>query len=475
MDSLPTELLEYIVGECNYASLKTLRATSHKWHRLTTPLVFSAIYFAPCIFQEALDNLWRLIRSGKNLSRHVTHLQIYADILPARDRPRFERLAAGHTQDEETLRSAYTGYEALLLQQHDCLRNKGQHLELLKEAISSLPNLTSISAGIALPFRGSTARWPVWKRLKRRILISPDDWMYEDDADYRDNPHRMRQTTDFLLQHLEAIGFRASFAGIKQIRELDLEMLHQGRLRSLMAGVGLDDPAVRVFSLEVETHFQTMTAAFEHLTTLDLQVPHQQTGTSRPLHADEWAQLLVLAGAETSTMLLRARNLRTLHFAYDSEAGTFWSPGEEAQHPLHPLLAPSSSASPWPHLTHLDLSINVPHTLLLSFLALLSPSLERLELRDMCVYDAQALIAGLPKVVRPKSIYFECLWTKINVRYANIHSDPTTCILCEGTDIDAQYERGVKAYLLSQADDFPRLTDKIFLTDDELAQIPVEQ
>lgn len=108
---------------------------------------------------------------------------------------------------------------------------------------------------------------------------------------------------------------------------------------------------------------------------------------------------------------------------------------------------------------HLELSVNLPDTLLLFLLALLSPYPRKLVLINMSVCDAQALIAQLSRVLPGLDrIYLEWLWTKINVRSTSELAPPTNNIFPNGSNLDAPYEQGVKAYLLGQADDFPRLT-----------------
>lgn len=464
MDTLPPELLELIVDHCDHASQKTLRSLNHTIHDLATPAVFSTFYIAPCIFSSALQNLNNLIHCPRKLARHITQLTFHTDILPFWDCYKFQAHASKHSTDPSARDTAWNTFVNLQKREEDWTLYQERYALQLKEAVSSLPNVTSASAGVAVPFQGSTARWPLWKRLKKDMLISPDDWLYDAEADYSESKHRTAQTTCATLTLLEALGFRACFAGIAQLRDLRLHMVHDGRLKPLMAGymtANSDSGIPRTFSPDIEARFQTLLGAFTHLTTLDLQSPHPESAASRGLSHTERNALRALAGAEVCTILSQATNLRTLRFAYASEAATtLWEPEEEALHPLFPLFAPASGEPPWPKLQHLDLSVNLPHTLLLSFLALLSPALRTLELRDMCVYDAQALFAGLPQAVKLESIYIECLWTKTNARCVNSGVEPKKCILCEGSDVDAPYERKLKAYLLGQAEDFPRLTEE---------------
>lgn len=464
MESLPDELLDLILTYCDHASLKALRLVKHHLSSLATPFVFSHFYLAPCIFDDSLAKLDALIRSPRKLASHIKHLTFLADILPPWDRHKFEARAARNlSQDgsnDKSLAAAWKAFDALRTRQTDWFYDNTTALHLFAELVSSLPNLTSASSGIAVPFHGSTARWPVWSRLKAHMLISPDDWIFDHDSDYLGNDNRMLQSARATLNMLEAIGFRASFAGTTQVQSLRVHCMNNGRWKALLAGYTADDLSLS-FSPQLESRFQTLSATFAHLAVLDLDIPHPVRETSRDLSYAEQDELLSLAGREVASLLSHARGLRSLRLAYDSESVTLWEPGEESLHPLFPLLG--GATIPWPKIERLNLSVNMPHTLLLSFLALLAPTLRGLELRDMCVYDAQVLFAELPNVLKLESIYVECLWTKINIRYANAHLPPTACIICEGLDADEPYERGLKAYLLGKADVFPRLPGREFM------------
>lgn len=490
METLPSELLDLIVTHCDHGSQKALRSVNQHFQDLATPSVFAELYIAPCIFDEALRKLEAISQSKRKLANHIKTLIFYADILPPWDRHEWEAQASTDTvwnhatnillsnhlpdyknqppqADEKRLDISWRNFQALCNRQAEWYFDNENYQRIFKEAISSLPNLTKASVGVAEPCEGSTSCWPVWGRLKREMLVSPGDWVFEEEAEYRWNDNRMAQTTRAALNLLEAIGFRSSFAGVTPVQTLSVHTLNNGRLETLMSGLTADDSKL-TFSPRIESCFQTLLGAFAHLTDLDLQIPHPVTETDRPLSDVERDKLLELNGRETTSILTHAKNLKRLRLEYDSESGAFWEPGEEALHPLRPLF--QATTNPWPKLETLTISVNLPYTLLLSLLSLLSPTLRNLSLLDMCVYDAQALFAELPKAIKLENIYIECLWTKINVRYANIHAPPTTYIINQGLDVDEAYERELKAYLLGRAEDFPRLRGRLFLEDDEVGE-----
>ena len=471
MDSLPPELLELIITHSMHSTQKSLRQLNHRFHDLATSPIFEDFYIAPCIFAASLKTLENLINSPKELGKHIKHLHFYTDILPPWDRYEFEAKAAKHLDAgglngefgerdrDEVLKAAWHRFDDLRTQQTEWFYENDGYLRVFKELLSSLPNLASATAGMAMPFQGSTARWPVWQRLKSSNLVSPDDWMFDELEEVRRRDHRMAQSTRGTLNLLEAIGFRSSFAGMSQVKDLKIHALSNGRWKSLLAGRISDDATLRTFAPDVETRFQMLLAPFAHLTTLDLHVPCPVTETSRHFHEGEFEKLFELQGAEISAILASARNLRSLRFAYDSESASLtWASEEEEEHPLYALFGASETkALPWPKLEHLDLSANVPHTLLLSFLAPLAPTLRKLQLRDMCVSDAQALFAELPKVLKLQDAYLECIWTVVKTRDEGIIRSSVACGLCEGLDVDRQYERDLKAYLLGYAEDLPPL------------------
>lgn len=472
MDDLPSELLDLIVSHCDHPSQKSLRSVNHSLLEIATPPVFERFYIAPCTYDSSFRNLENIIRSKSKLARHIRRVIFYADILPPWGPNAFKtqlREKYGPAVVEHMdLGSAWDAFKTLQTREREFFEDNEDHLRVLKELLSSLPNLTSATSGVALPFQGPIARWPIWNRLFRDICISPDDWMFNFECGYDLDDERTWQTMLVTLNLLEAIGFRSSFAGLTQVRESKIQILGSCRWKTLMAGYTCDDIAMS-YSVESTCRFETVLAAFAYVTDLELQIPMPAINDDlREISHAERDKLLRLNGAEVTTVLSRAQCLQRLQLEYDSESAAFWEPGEEDLHPLYPLL--DAPQNPWPHLTHLRLSVNVPYTLLLSFLALLTPSLRSLDLRDMGVYDARKLFAQLPAVLpKLEKIYFECIWTKTNERYASVHAPPSSCILCSGLDVDEPYERELKAYLLGRADNFPKLVDDQFLVDGERA------
>jgi len=476
LESLPAELLDLVIGHCEHTALKNLRITNHRLHDFATPLVFSTIYFAPCKFEDQLTNLSNIVHSEKDLGRHVTHVHFYADLLFLPEELEDfislvddDSLANGACQDEVELARVFDIYKKYIHQQHNSTRNHEQYRRRFQEVLSSLPNLRSAKVAV-LSDDEDMQQVPVWNRLNKELLGTT--MIYED---YRDNAQLMAWTTQVNLHLLEALGARSAIAGTSPVRDLELTVQANCRLTAIQRGHVREDftTSDAAYPPEIPTRFSTLLDAFTHLTTLDLHIPHPANDQPvRPCHMNDRIAMRRLVGAEWSTILLAASSLQRLRFAYEpySTAGPapsmFRKLAEHAPHALSPLPAPATGKTPWPQITHLDLTINAPPTTLLPFLALLAPSLKNLTLRDMYVFDAHALIAELPKVVKLQQVSLRELWTDVDARtVGGVRGSSVHCILPEGTGIDAPYERGIKAYVLGQADDFPRLQDRVAAED----------
>lgn len=467
MDALPTELLDEIVQHCDHASQKALRSTSRTFNNLATPLVFERFYFAPCTFETNLRELDALIKSKKTLASQIKHVHVYADILPEWDRHEFETQALRHSDVERQI-----GVGPALLKFDECCKaqrewylQNDEYLRIIKELLSSLPNLRSASVGITVPLEGSTRRWPLWSRVSSEIILSPDDWMFNQGGGYpHEDNHGATWTTLATINLLEAIGFRSSFAGITQVKKLKVHTLKTVRLKTVMEGRTFDDSNL-TFSPRVESRFETLLTAFDHITALDLDILHPARGDHEEdiPSAEEQDRLRKLNGDEVCQILSRAKNLKRLSLAYGRESGTCWEPGDEDSHPLSSLFQAESNH--WPSLQSLRLSVDLPHTLLLSLLGLLAATLRDLDLRDMCVYDAETLFSELPKVTAVETIYIEDLSTKTEANFDDHDAPASTYIIPEGLDVDQPYEKALKAYLLGRVEDFPGLPGAEFEED----------
>lgn len=135
------------------------------------------------------------------------------------------------------------------------------HGLMFKESLSLLPNLAEASVQCATPFSGRCNTWPLWKGLRERIYVGPDDFVWRQPIDEPDYSH---QTGQAALLLLEAIGYRSSFAASNQIAKLNVHSSHLDPYLSLMDhGCGMQG-----------SRYQTILAGFQHLTVLRLHVPH---------------------------------------------------------------------------------------------------------------------------------------------------------------------------------------------------------
>ncbi|KXT10032.1 hypothetical protein AC579_1223 [Pseudocercospora musae] len=432
MNRLPEELLALICDTCDHASNKSLRLVERRFEAASDILPgwekgawLRAIDLRPDFLE------WCQLSSST--SRQAQAARLEYDALPR------------HNLGVLQLFDAWRAYLFYLREQREWRQD--HHGVRLKELLSSLPNLTEAHVKCAGPFAGRTNKGPVWKALLPRIKVGPDNWTY--DADHFD-PDYVRSCGHAALALMEAVGFRATFFGIKPISKLHIHSSHLASYQDLLEAL---PPRSRSSAFNASSRFEDMSGSltyqarvhhnmrldgFRSLTSLKLHVPHA-TLTSR-LHG-------VGLQLETLQFLRAAHQLRELDLRYTDDE---LSPDTDEEMPqLEGLFA--SDEPVWPHLERLALATNLNAEILLMFLRNHSLTLKELELRDMSIQGVHLLVQGIPEVLQLRHVYMECLWDESP-------SGHFLSVLSRGTDWEDPYELGVKSYLLRKLPVMPTLT-----------------
>lgn len=474
---LPAELLELISQQCDHASQKESRLVNQRFQSAATPSVFEHFYMG--YFEHALDNFYALAKSP--LAKYVKRFTIYSDLLPEWPRAEWESKidlrpdfslwqAARRAQQGQTCHTcklsqhpcldcactypdldpeyrslqrqflttaeldvAYGSFLRLVWKQQ-CLHSGD--LRKFKEHFAMLPNVSEASVKGATPFSGRTNEWPVWKGLRKTILVGPDDWMYPKGHPMSnvssDTAHQQRHgrgAGQAALYLLEGVGYRSQFFGTKHITKLSVQAKQPYRDLIGAAGSFGGIPAD-------SQRYQTIVEAFRHVEDLSLNIlyPFESNAHHGPGLT-----------SETVELLRAAKQLRRLDF-------TFFEDEYEDEDGVAPLFATDENFR-WPHLEHLALRTNIESTIFLDFLKQHAGSLRSLELRDMVVNDIEDVLECIPRIVKLQHVYAECLWGK----WREPSIDSNVCLLARGTDFDDPYERSVKAYLLGERDDLVEL------------------
>lgn len=337
MDELPPELIELIIQQCDFASIKHMRLVAKPFEHIATPLVFRDFYAA--FFAYSLDNIGHVANS--RVAQHVKHLTIWADILPdweqhewlreSGDRPNFsawkarrkEHIAADCLKTHQTavklyacldgdiegglceecvgriedLREEYT--ESFLFPALDQLEKawnrfcqlkdeqwtritEDVHGIMLKEHLCRLPNLESVAVKpVTALSENRLENLPVWKALRKDILVSPENWVEssgpETDDLYDEHLHNTDLLGRVLQWTLEAVGQRAQFSGTKQVRRLDILQADAIPFKELMRAAA-DGSRTSANPLAQGARFQTMVEAFSHVRDLTFELPHARQG-----------------------------------------------------------------------------------------------------------------------------------------------------------------------------------------------------
>lgn len=352
-----------------------------------------------------------------------------------------------HSFTEAEIDTGWNSYQATVREQSQWRQDT--HGMMFKELVSLLPNLTDASVQCATPFSSRwlvpinanplrqslnahqylSNTWPLWRTLRKRIYVGPDDFFWRQPIEEPDYAH---QTGQAALLLLEAIGYRSSYAAIKQVTDLNVHSSHLDPYLSLM------DHS----SVTQSLRYQTILAGFQHLTTLCLYVPHATVSASI-------SGLGVLV--ETMDFLRTSRHLRKLDLRYGDDE---MSPSDEYEFQLESLF--NSDEVLWPGLENLSLATNLPADILLKFLRKHAISLQALELRDMLIDNVDFAVEQIPKILSLKHCYMECLWDDAPPDGANLGVN-YLCVLSRGTDCNAPYEQSIKSYLLGQCEFMPAL------------------
>ncbi|KAK5124821.1 hypothetical protein LTR85_001534 [Meristemomyces frigidus] len=201
--------------------------------------------------------------------------------------------------------------------------------------------------------------------------------------------------------------------------------------------------------------YRMLTAAFQHLTDLRLHNPHASA-----VDEPSWQQM----DKETAGILRAATQLRRLDLKFhDSEkidiymdGNTDWTTESIAS------IFKNDTGVVWPHLQHLALAVNMGSDEFTQFLWNHSATLRSLELRDMIVYEARELCLQIPKMLKLDHVYFGCVYHgEHEGEWQDGEDVELQCAFGRGTDYDDPYEKAVKAYLLGQGEELPRLREDV--------------
>ncbi|KAI7551663.1 hypothetical protein KC331_g2407 [Hortaea werneckii] len=514
MDELPPELIELIVHQCDFASLKHLRLVAKPFEHIATPLVFRDFYAA--FFAYSLNNIGNVANS--RVAKHVKHLTIWADILPdweqyewrqeSDDRPSFlawearrkELIAAdclkahrtavklypcpdgdiegglcgeclGRIEDLrdeyadnvldpalDQLEKAWTRFCQLKDEQWNGLTEDVYGI-MLKEHLSRLPNLESVAVKPATAPEEEIKNLPVWKSLEKEILVSPKSWMQIAGPGLHDvfdgesvyNPEFLSSPLQWTL---EAVGHRAQFSGTKQVKRLDLVHNDLTPLKEVIRAAA-EASCNSNNPLAQGVRFQTVVEAFSHVQDLSFQFPH--AGEGEEVYGRQFRD-------EASEFLHAAKNLEILKIRYpDDELGDRSTTRRQIDLSGHFAdLESNLDAFQWPHLTSLSLSTNVKADPFLSFLAAHSTTLRSLTLFEMDLGDVRKVLSAVPSVLPGLTdVHVEGVF---DLRQgAPGPEDPDGVwahYLIEGTSHQDAYEQDVKRYLLGQREELPLLYDE---------------
>ena len=495
MDNLPAELLDLIVQQCDHASLKQVRLVNSQFEEISSPLVFEHFYMG--YFEHSILHLCNLARSRQ--ARHVRKLTMCSDILPKWDYHQWTRhidfrpdYTAWQQKRLYEIQSACREYSKkgklcskclnatwqlsseydtvprhslgpeqrkLGFRQFDNLRKSQSALVedeegiMLKEYFARLPHVQKVTVKPTTPFQGKTNEWPVWKRLRQRIYVGPDQWMYDDqnEADFLSDESERPDHSFYhqarleelrgqpLLWMLGAIGYRSQFSGTNQIAKLELQYSHIVPLRNLMGKYANSG----VSEYDREARFQTIAEGFGHARDLTLEVPHA---------AESELEFLSAMRDEVVELLLAAMNLESLRLVFGDDELAHG--GEQMDYDLTNTLGVGGSIH-WPHLQHLALCTKVRAASFLEFLRRHSGTLNSLEMRDMELEDVHRVFYEIPQILKLKHVYAECVWGEFGG-----DREGWSCYMTQSTDNDAPYEKSIKAYLLGQTDELPKMKDE---------------
>ncbi|KAI7185972.1 hypothetical protein KC316_g8723 [Hortaea werneckii] len=511
MDELPPELIELIVHQCDFASLKHMRLVAKPFERLATPLVFRDFYAA--FFAYSPDNIGKVADS--RVARHVKNFTIYSDFLPdwvqsewreeSDDRPNFSTwkatrkdfIVADCLENHQTAVKLYACLDAEGAMCEECLGRmenlrveyknnfplptlerleeawarfcqlkdeqwngltENVHGIMLKEHLSRLPNLESVAVEPAMALEEEIKNLPVWKSLQKEILVSPKSWMQISGPGLHDtfdgvSVHNPEFLSSPLQWTLEAVGHRAQFSGTGQVKRLvllhnDLTPLKAVIRAAAEASHTSDNP------LAQGVRFQTVVEAFSHVQDLTFEFPY--AGKGEEAYGRQFRD-------EAVELLHAAKNLEVLKLQYLDDERDQSSMNMEFDLSGHFAdLESNPDAFSWPHLTTLSLSTNVKAEPFLAFLAAHSRTLRSLTLIDMDLADVQKVLSATPSALPGlQDVHVKRVLDLIQGTPGMEDEDDVWAhYLIEGTSHQGTYEQNVKRYLLGQREELPLLYDE---------------
>ncbi|KAK3116257.1 hypothetical protein LTR53_003561 [Teratosphaeriaceae sp. CCFEE 6253] len=478
MDRLPTELVELLAVHCDFSSLKNLRLTNPEFQHAATPLVFEHFYMG--YFPHHVAKLHLLPDRNATHWLHPRMHLLSSPLLESWSKQEFARLrqtckdcaerldGCGKcnsmllhyqaSQDaqlpspkptEEQIEAAMSRYHELSASQRAWREDvEGR---VFQEAFNLLPNLVGADLATAASFEDYGEVRPVWKSVEQETHFRLGEaGGYFEGNEHMDRGPRHPGPGQAALCLLEAIGFRAQFAGTKHLTRLDVRGTHCRPYRALL-GVTLRQGRMASLgpSPAHDHRYNNLIEGFRHLTDLSLDVTYTPSvqGSAREM------------ASEATLFLLAARQLRRLDLKYvDVNTGAFDISPADA---LRDFFDAQSSGPCWPHLTHLALSANLDSTRFLRFLKQHAATLTALELRDMNIAGSCDLLYGIPKVVKLDHIQVMHLE---GCTIEEHHLAPTRlgelpCEYYHGIGTRMPYDGKMEAYLLRQAESPPQMED----------------
>ena len=435
MNELPAELVALVVEHCTSDTLEQLRLVNKLWNEPATVQLFEHFYMG--IFDKSLSNLVNV--SNSRLAKYIMCVTVYVDLLPdgsyhkgfmrtpaeiiigAVSKPRMDRA-----------RSKLVAMRAQQTRWHEF-----QEGLVFKEHIARLPNLREVNCVCANSCFGrfGLCSLPASYLFPRCIRFEPNEvsassYMLTYDHATEDFARRIT------LMVLEAIALRSSFSGTKPITSLKISGWHAGAweamyiyLRSIDRHLIPTQPDQSNFPRQMNMAAE----AFAFLTKLNWRICYE---CSDPVEA----QRLVREAARLLTAAKQLRSLTLALLALNTDSSRNRSPhthNQPGQVVVATILSPSMS---WPQLEHLRLSIDVSHAVLLPFLRSLAPSLRSLELVNMSVDDADALIVQIPRILTLDRIYLRRIWHPL--------SGGSACLFPVGIHASTALEKSIQAYLM---------------------------
>lgn len=438
LTQLPQELLELICKQCTQESLRNLRLVDKRTNTSSTPLVFERMYVST--FTNSIAKLGHLSRSL--LSKHVKAIDFIPDRLPAwnkRDwtkavdfRPPFstwclqecgvdiskpskdevlriiqDRSATDekgrewdrlprHSFTQDQMMAGWLAFEANRDAQHGWFAS-GQSLEL-KEYLSSLPNLREAVIQKFAPFHRRAKDKPFWDYHRRQMFVGPDAWSYGVNLNIGEDHFEGTLAVMFL----EAIGYRNTFAGMRPVETLSLDLVTKWSLASLRAlvtnEIGSTEPINP--STNPLDRLGIAVDAFRPLKHLSLTCPHVSDHVNIALDG---------AAQETQALLAAATELRTLTLEYGEPKIDTWE--NDRQYAFKSSLASflSRPSTIYPHLQELNLTAAITAESFANFLGYHSGTLRVLELRDSVCDDWESVLVTISKDLNLQHVYLECL------------------------------------------------------------------